>query len=306
MAIRFSVLIPTYNRAEHVRQAIDSLLAQSFTDFELFVVDDGSTDETPQLLQSYGTRIRALRQSNHGPEVARNYAAGMATGQYLVLLDSDDMLLPCALAAYDQVIRALDTPPLVIGSMVYFEEGNPIPTREGITGKIEVWKCPDYLGKDVMVGLSNSRIVVRKSVFDAAGGVRNTTPATFHLDDFNLILKIGTEGPCAIIKSPATVAYRLHGSNSIRSAEAMINGILALVETEKAGAYPGGSKRRLARYACIGGIAQLWARKALKLHQLRSATRLLARTAPMIAAAAAKKLLLQLRPSKTTLVTIDR
>src|ERR1700733_5357754 len=125
MATRFSVLIPTYNREEYLRQAIDSVLAQSFTDYEIFVIDDGSTDHTPELLRSYGNRIRVLRQQNQGPEAARNRPAAQASGEYLAFLDSDDLLLPCALEVYDRIIRTLDAPPLVIGSMIYFADPEP-------------------------------------------------------------------------------------------------------------------------------------------------------------------------------------
>ena len=304
MAVRFSVLVPSYNREEHVRQAIESVLTQTFSNYELFVIDDGSADGTPRLLASYGTRIRALRQSNQGPEVARNKAAALAEGEYLVMLDSDDMLMPWALETYDRVIRAFDSPPLVIGSMEYFEEGHPLPAPDN-PRKIDAWKCPDYLGKNVTVGLSNSRIVLRKSVFDEVGGVRNSTPATFHLDDFNLILKVGTYGPCAVVKTPTTVAYRRHGSNSICSLEAMVNGILGLVASERAGQYPGGRKRLFARYACIGGIAQLWVRKALNLRQVRLTVKLAVRTAPMIAAAAVKGSLSRFHRSEAPLISID-
>ena len=128
MATRFSVLIPTHNREEYVRQAIDSVLSQTFTDYEVFVIDDGSTDRTPELLRSYGHRIRALRQPNQGPEAARNRAAAQASGEYLAFLDSDDLLLPGALEAYDRIIRTLDSPPLMIGAMIYFED-QPPPAR---------------------------------------------------------------------------------------------------------------------------------------------------------------------------------
>jgi glycosyltransferase involved in cell wall biosynthesis len=101
MNIRFSVLMPAYNREKYVGQAIDSVLSQGFKDFELFVIDDGSTDKTLQVLESYGARIKLLRQNNQGPEVARNKAAALAQGEHLVLLDSDDLLLPGALATYD-------------------------------------------------------------------------------------------------------------------------------------------------------------------------------------------------------------
>jgi len=304
MAVRFSVLIPTYNREEHVRQAIESILAQTFRDYELFVIDDGSTDGTPQLLASYGTRVRALRQANQGPEAARNKAAALAQGEYLVMLDSDDLLIPRALATYDRVIRAFDSPPLVIGSMTYFKDGETLAVADDRHEMIEVWKCPNYLSKEVTVGLSNSRIVLRKSVFDEVGGLRNSTPATFHLDDFNLILKVGTYGPCVIVKTPAMVGYRLHDSNSIRGVEAMVNGILSLISAERAGQYPGGRERRFERYACIGGIAHLWVRKALMLGQLGLSLQLAASAAPMIAAATGKKILSRVHRSGITPISL--
>jgi glycosyltransferase involved in cell wall biosynthesis len=290
MATRFSVLIPTHNREEYLRQAIDSVLGQSFTDYEIFVIDDGSTDGTPELLRSYGNRIRALRQANQGPEAARNSAALQASGEYLAFLDSDDLLMPGALEVYERIIRTLDAPPLLIGSMIYFADHAPLAPATGPRATLEVWKYSDFLDKRVMVGLSNSRIVIRRSVFNQVGGLRHSTPETFHLDDFNLVLKVGTYGPCAIVKAPPTVAYRSHTSNSIRGVESMVNGISSVIAAERAGLYPGGRKRRFARYACIGGIAQLWVRTAFECRQYRLATKLLLESAPMIAAAGGKKL----------------
>jgi glycosyltransferase involved in cell wall biosynthesis len=87
----FSVLIPTYNREQHVREAVESVLAQTWTGYELFVIDDGSTDGTQAMLAGYGSRIHLLQQENQGPEVARSMAAAQARGDYLVFLDSDDL-----------------------------------------------------------------------------------------------------------------------------------------------------------------------------------------------------------------------
>jgi glycosyltransferase involved in cell wall biosynthesis len=302
MATRFSVLIPTYNREEYLRQAIDSVLAQTFTDYEIFVIDDGSTDHTPELLRSYGNRIRVLRQQNQGPEAARNRAAAQASGEYLAFLDSDDLLMPCALEIYDRIIRTLDAPPLVIGSMIYFADPEPPAPAPGAQASLEVWKYSDFLDKRVVVGLSNSRIVIRRSVFDEVGGLRHSNPQTFHLDDFNLVLKVGTYGPCAIVKAPPTVAYRSHTSNSIRGVESMVNGISSVIAAERAGLYPGGRKRRFSRYACIGGIAQLWVRTAFECRQYRLAMELLLESAPMIAAAGCKKLFSRFGGSSAALV----
>src|ERR1700689_2283223 len=115
MTCRFTAVMPVFNRSQYLRQAIDSVLGQTFTDFELITVDDGSTDDSPEILKSYGDRIRVVRQANQGPEVARNTGAALAQGEYLMMVDSDDLLLPHAMATYDRIIRAFNSPPLVLG-----------------------------------------------------------------------------------------------------------------------------------------------------------------------------------------------
>ena len=300
---RFSVLMPAYNREKFVGQAIDSVLSQVFTDYELFVIDDGSTDKTLQVLESYGTRIKVLRQANQGPEVARNRAAALARGEYLVLLDSDDLLLPSALEVYDRVIRAFDSPPLIIGAMTDFQDGQSILDVPLGSLPIKVLKYRDYLSKDVKLPLSSSRIVLRKSVFDEVGGLRNTTAATFHLDSLNLILKVATYGPCVVVQQPCTVAYRHHESNAIRSLGPITDGILVVARSEHQGQYPGGSKRRRDRYACIGGVALSWAvSHCLREGRWKLGLRLLWGTAPMGLAALWKKIVTRLRPRTQAIV----
>ncbi len=88
----FSVVIPTYNRAHTLPRAIESVLAQSFKDFELIVVDDGSTDETPKILERYP--IRVIHQPNRGVSAARNRGIEAARGHIIALLDSDDEWKP--------------------------------------------------------------------------------------------------------------------------------------------------------------------------------------------------------------------
>jgi glycosyltransferase involved in cell wall biosynthesis len=288
--------MPAYNREKYVGQAIGSVLSQVFTDYELFVIDDGSTDKTLQVLESYGTRIKVLRQANQGPEVARNKAAALARGEYLVLLDSDDLLLSYALATYDRVIRAFDSPPLIIGAMTDFQDGQSIPAGSQASLPIKVLKYRDYLSKDVKLRVSSSRIVLRKSVFDEVGGLRNTTAATFHLDSLNLILKVATYGPCVVVQRPCTVAYRHHEANAIRSLGPIADGILVLARSEHLGQYPGGRERRRDRYACIGAIALSWTIKhCLRGRRWKLAFRLLLGTAPMGLAAVWKKFLSYLR-----------
>lgn len=89
-----SIVIPTYNRASYLSQAIDSVLAQSCADYEIIVVDDGSTDNTGQILESYRDRIRCIHQANKGVSAARNMGIRSARGEWIAFLDSDDIWLP--------------------------------------------------------------------------------------------------------------------------------------------------------------------------------------------------------------------
>ena len=103
--ITVSVVIPTYNRAALVRESINSVLAQSRKDVEILVVDDGSTDDTPRIERDYTERIVYLRQDNRGLNAARNAAIARARGQYIALLDSDDLHLPWTI---DLLVAMLD------------------------------------------------------------------------------------------------------------------------------------------------------------------------------------------------------
>jgi glycosyltransferase involved in cell wall biosynthesis len=288
----FSVLIPAYNQPEYVRETIESVLSQTFTDYEVIVVDDGSTDRTPQVLESYGTRIQLIRQSNAGAELARDKAAALARGEYLVMLDHDDLLLPGALAIYDRIIRNCDSPPLIIGAMMQYRAGSSLPSEADAARPVEVLKYPDYASKRVSIGSSNSRIVIRKSVFDQVGGYRRDTPPSFPTDDFNLLLKTTTYGPCMIAQEPYTVAYRRHDQNTIDKQEVIVEGILGLARSERQGRYPGGNKSRWNRYALIGGVASTYSvRYCWRKGKRKLALRLLLGTVPMVLAASCKKFL---------------
>jgi glycosyltransferase involved in cell wall biosynthesis len=298
---RFSVLMPVYNREKFVGQAIDSVRAQTFKDYEIFAIDDGSSDLTAAVLVSYGTRIKLLQQPNQGPEVARNKAAALAQGEYLVFLDSDDFFFPFALETFDQVIKNFDSPPLVLGSVEFFQEGAGKEQEVPPAHPVKVFKYQDYLSKTRPLG--TNCIVVRKSVFDEVGGLRDSTPQTFYGDDTNLLLKVGTYGPCVVIDQPCTSVYRQHGKNSSKDVKAIADAILQLASTERRGGFSGGADRRWDRYTYIGGRAASWAvNYCWRGGQRILALKLLAGTASMVMAAVGGKFLRLFRHSEPEII----
>jgi len=104
--ILVSVIIPTYNRSRYVTKAIDSVLAQTYKDYEIIVVDDGSIDDTRQVLASYKDRITYIYQENSGQAAARNTGIRAAHGKWIAFLDSDDIWLPEKLSRQMEILRS--------------------------------------------------------------------------------------------------------------------------------------------------------------------------------------------------------
>jgi len=285
--MRFSVIIPVYNREQRMhRQAIDSVLAQTFADYELIVVDDGSTDDTAAMLASYGSRIRVMRQENQGAEIARHDAVRQSKGEYVVFLDSDDLLCRSALSIYDRVIHDCGSPPLLIGSWMSFSDGQAISERVNAdeVPDVQVSVYPDFLSRDLCMGLSNSLIVMRRSLLQEIGP-REAAPSRLLLDDFHLCLRAGTSSPCVVIRKPVTVAYRLHGRNRHLEGAANVRAILSLVKSEREGLYPGELKRRRDRYRWIGSIGLYWIRRWMRGGRVDLVFPLVARAFPMLVTA---------------------
>jgi glycosyltransferase involved in cell wall biosynthesis len=100
-----SVVVPAYNQAHYLPQTLDSIRAQTYTDYEIVLVDDGSTDETPAVAHHYADIVRYIHQSNQGLAAARNTGIQAARGRYVALLDSDDMWTPDYLARMMSLAR---------------------------------------------------------------------------------------------------------------------------------------------------------------------------------------------------------
>jgi glycosyltransferase involved in cell wall biosynthesis len=135
---RVSVILPVYNGAAFVAEAVDSVLAQTLTDWELIVVDDGSTDQTPAILARYtDPRITVAHQANQGAAAARNAALERATGCYVGFLDADDLYLPDGLQLLTRFLERHAEYDVVFSDGTIFDaDGKPLQTLSELRPRI--------------------------------------------------------------------------------------------------------------------------------------------------------------------------
>jgi Glycosyl transferase family 2 len=243
----FSVVIPAYNRREMLRQALDSVFGQTFRDFEVIVVDDGSTEDLATLVKEYGKETIYLRQENAGPGAARNRGASAAAGEYVAFLDSDDLWFPWTLATISRSIRELHHPAIVSGRVVSFTaEADLAAVREE---PFKAESFADYLSagqQGFSVGAGTS--VVRRAEFLRVGGF---VKEHINAEDHDLVLRMGTTPGFVKLLEPRMVAYRQHAASMTADFQRTAIGTLHLVEQECRGAYPGGQERSAERRKII-------------------------------------------------------
>jgi glycosyltransferase involved in cell wall biosynthesis len=191
-----SVIIPTYNRAATLGRAIESVLSQDHRALELIVVDDGSSDATPDLLASIDDpRLRCVRQPNRGVSAARNRGIAEAHGDYIAFLDSDDEWLPGKLSVQvDRLAGSASDVALVIGGLRIVrsgEEHEVLPQYEG-----RVFEA--LLADNVLLGLC-SNALIRREVFETVGGFDESLPA---IEDYDLAVRIAHFFRVAAIREP--------------------------------------------------------------------------------------------------------
>jgi glycosyltransferase involved in cell wall biosynthesis len=166
---KVSVIIPVYNGAATIGRALASAFAQTFTDFEIVVTDDGSTDDTPATLAGYGDRIRVIRQRNRGLAGARNAAVLASSGEYLAFLDDDDEWMPEMLA---RCVSLLDEDPNCVlayaGAVRVDMTGAPMPNQEGQTNGVDSPTMAQMLERPWNV--VPSQVMVRRTVYERCGG----------------------------------------------------------------------------------------------------------------------------------------
>ena len=222
---RVSVLMPVRNGAQWLAAAIDSVLGQTLPDFELLVIDDGSTDRTPEIVAGYAARdprVRPIRQDALGLVAALNRGLGEARGHLIARLDADDLALPERLA---RQVAEMDANPRLnlLGSWAETIDGES-RTIGRLTPPPEPGKLRDTLARTNP--FIHSSVMVRAEPVRSLGGYRGAFEAA---EDYDLWLRLSEHGDIAIAPE-ILVRYREHGGNVTmrKAARQMFSSRLAL------------------------------------------------------------------------------
>ncbi|MBD0373704.1 MAG: glycosyltransferase [Pyrinomonadaceae bacterium] len=219
-APRISVIIPCYNQAHFLGEAIESVLNQSYPHYEIIVVDDGSTDNTSEVAESY-TQVRCISQQNQGLSAARNTGLRESTCDYLVFLDSDDRLLPVALSTGLKYLQANPDCAFVSGHYRLINaNGEPQETNPQ----------PHVKEDHYLALLQNNYITVpasvmyRREIFEEVGNFDTSLKSS---EDYDLYLRISRAHP-VYCHGTLVAEYRAHGSNMSSNSERMMKATLSV------------------------------------------------------------------------------
>src|SRR5688572_21606588 len=181
----FSVIIPTFNRAGLLPATLATVHSQTFRDFEVIVVDDGSSDGTREYLRTVGS-IRVIEQDHRGAGAARNAGAARATGDYLAFLDSDDLWLPWTLSTFARVI-AESRPAVVAGQYLDVHHEHEVTAITETPVRTRVFD--DYLSSSPhAISAGSNTIVVERATLQDAGGF---SERPINAEDHDLMLRLG-------------------------------------------------------------------------------------------------------------------
>jgi glycosyltransferase involved in cell wall biosynthesis len=224
---RISVVMPVYNGATTIERALASVLAQTYSAHELIVVDDGSRDRTSEIVQSYGQRVRHIRQENAGPSAARNRGVEVASGDWVAFLDADDWYYPNRLELHAQLIEANPELDFVVGNFDYrdvgekllrtsmsdTEFGKQLVERLGEAGTTVIG--PEDIGRFIGEQFSDTRtLTVPRQKFSDLGGFARDLRIC---EDVVFLIRLCASSRRAGVTCKPSAVYSVHDNGLIRS-----------------------------------------------------------------------------------------
>lgn len=193
--MKISAVIPTYNHAHYLPQAIESVLAQARPPEEVIVVDDGSCDGTPYVVQAYAPRVRYIRQENRGLSAARNKGMREASHEWVAFLDADDWWLPEKLRMQEAALAANPTAVLCYCGVLYHHSDGTTSERKA-TNPASV--MPELRLRNCVTG-SGSAVCLRRSVLMALGGFGEHLTA---YEDWDAWIRLALRYPFTAVSEP--------------------------------------------------------------------------------------------------------
>lgn len=211
----FSVIIPLYNKGGLIRSAIQSVLAQTFQDFEIIVVNDGSTDHgANEVLSIQDSRVKLIQQRNQGVSCARNNGVQHCSGSHICFLDADDLWLPEHLQCLNELIHAVPNAGLYATNYRRIDPYGGTYSPKFTGDRISV--CEDIFRwemEESPFALLTNSICIPREIFCSEGGF---TPGERVGEDTSLWYRIASHRPIALIDQVTSI-YRLEHSDTIRS-----------------------------------------------------------------------------------------
>lgn len=238
-----SVVIPTYNRARFLGAAVASVRAQTYPCAEIVIVDDGSTDDTAQVVAGLGERIRHVRQANAGPAAARNRGIEESRGDLVAFLDTDDRWLPEKLAKQVDILQRDPAVALVCADMTIVDETGQVQVASNFEHRgmqaffsgLEGHAIPDAPRRLLEVNFVNtSTVLARREVLQSLGGF---DPRLRYGEDLELWLRIAAKHGVACVASVQEVRVE-HATNVTKSIEPMLIGYVQMAEVIRSWASP--------------------------------------------------------------------
>ena len=201
--MKISVVIPTYNRGYLISRAIKSVLQQNYKPFEIIVVDDGSDDNTTEVLRSYDSNIKIIQQENSGVSAARNAGIAVAQGEWIALLDSDDEWLPDKLYNHTRFTESHREYKIFQSEEIWIRNGrrvNPRKKHKKYAGHIFEKCLPLCI-------ISPSAVIFKKELWQEMNGFDESFPVC---EDYDMWLRISAKYPVGLDIIPGVIKYGGH------------------------------------------------------------------------------------------------